>query len=77
MEIIKKQTEEVEVSTLHYGDVFRLTSERIFMVIDGTPYIEDDGSVFKVVIVDLEKGKIDRIRPEGRVRPIKLVAREQ
>lgn len=77
MEIITKKAK-VEAGTLNYGDVFESATGRIYMVVNGAPYIEDDGTVFyKVVLVDLERGTIDRISKDAVVRPVKLVAREE
>ena len=77
MEIITKQVEEVEIGTLKYGEVCRSASGRILMKVACGDYIKDDGSVFDTTIIDLEEGYIDRISHKAKVRPIRLVAREE
>lgn len=76
MKIITKPLEEVTAGSLDYGDTFQSMTGGIFMVVDGTGYIK--GNYEKnVILVDLEKGTIDRISKNAVVRPIKLVAREE
>ncbi len=79
MEIVIKQPEEVTAGSLDYGDTFQSVSGRIFMVVNGTDYLKEDGdfTAFKVVVVDLERGLLDRISKSAPVRPIKLIAREE
>lgn len=76
MEIITRPTDKVEIGSLSYGDVCQLVSGRIVMIVNGNTYIKDDGSVFNITIVDLEKGYVDRINNEAKVKPIRLVAKE-
>lgn len=78
MEIIVKPSEEVTAGSLNYGDTFQSASGRIFMVVDSIEYLKEDSfTSVKIVVVDLEKGLLDRINKSATVRPIKLVAREE
>ena len=76
MEIIAKETE-VQIGTLGYGDVCQTTSGSIFMVVNGRHYVREEDTDFTVVVVDLERGMMDRMRPFALVRPMKLVAKEE
>lgn len=71
----KKAT--VQAGTLEYGDTFQTDTGNVFMVIDGAPYITNDFTAFKEVIVNLENGTIDFISKTAMVRPVKLIAREE
>lgn len=79
MKIIVKQSEGITAGSLDYGDTFQSASGRIFMVVNGLEYLKEDGSAtaFQVVVVDLERGLLDRVSKSAPVRPIKLVAREE
>lgn len=76
MKIITKPSKEVTAGSLDYGDTFQTTAGGIFMVVDGTEYINENG-LYEVILVNLEKGTIDRIKQDAVVRPVKLVAREE
>lgn len=76
MEIITKKAT-VQAGTLEYGDTFQTDTGNVFMVIDGAPYITNDFTAFKEVIVNLENGTIDFISKTAMVRPVKLIAREE
>lgn len=75
MEVVKKSQSEVKAGTLKPGDVCESASGRVFLVVDGTRYIEAT-DCFKVMLVELKTGKIDRMSKDGLVRPMNLVARE-
>lgn len=75
MQVIKKSQGEVKAGTLKPGDVCESASGRVFLVVDGTGYIEAT-DCFKVMLVELKTGTIDRMSKDSLVRPINLVARE-
>lgn len=75
MQVIKKSQGEVKAGTLKPGDVCESASGRVFLVVDGTGYIEAT-DCFKVMLVELKTGEIDRMSKDSLVRPMNLVARE-
>lgn len=76
MEVVKKSQGEVKAGTLKPGDVCESVSGRVFLVVDdGIGFIEAT-DCFKVMLVELKTGKIDRMSKDSLVRPMNLVARE-
>lgn len=76
MQIYTKAKEEITAGMLDCGDTFESASKRIFMVVEGDPYIIRE-SPSTVLLVNLKDGTLDSISKDAVVRPINLVATEE
>ena len=76
MEVNLKNRHETEISSLEPGDVCKTSSDSIYMIVDASNYIRED-KCFKVVVVNLRTGVLDRFSPHAHVEKINLIANEK